>query len=221
MRATAIILMVAFHFVWDLNLFGYIKTDIPNGFFWKELRALIVSLFLFSVGASLVFSFKEEISQKKLTRRLIKISGAAFLVTLSSLITLTNNWIYFGVLHFIVVATVMLVWFVNKPNLALFFSMMIFAVDLSIEIPKNWPFNYIESYLPQYTNDLVTPFPWLALPLLGVWAAHIKRFQQTSDDQGSKFQFVTTLSKNSLVIYLIHQPLFFAVFYVLAWVNLK
>lgn len=221
MRATAIILMVAFHFVWDLNHFGYFKIDIPNGFFWKELRSLIVSLFLFSVGTSFVFSFKEGISQKKLIRRLIKISGAAFLVTLASLITQTSNWIYFGVLHFIVVATVLLVWFVKKPNLALFFSMIIFAVYLSIEIPKNWPFNYIESFLPQYTNDLVTPFPWLAVPLLGVWAAHIKRFQQTSDDQGSKFKFVTTLSKNSLVIYLIHQPLFFAVFYVLAWMNLK
>jgi len=45
MRATAIILMVAFHFVWDLNYFGYIRTDIPNGFFWKELRA-ISGLFL-------------------------------------------------------------------------------------------------------------------------------------------------------------------------------
>lgn len=221
MRATAIILMVAFHFVWDLNHFGYIKTDIPNGWLWKELRAFIVSLFLFSVGASLVFSFEYRLIPKKLIKRLFKISMAALLVTLSSLITLTNNWIYFGVLHFIVVATVLLVWFVKKPNLALFFSMIIFAVYLSIEIPKNWPFNYIESYLPQYTNDLVTPFPWLALPLLGVWAAHTKRFQETRDVQGSKFQFVTTLSKNSLVIYLIHQPLFFAVFYVLAWMNLK
>ena len=81
MRATAIILMVAFHFVWDLNHFGYISTDIPNGFFWKELRAVIVSLFLFSVGVSLVYSYQAGISTNKLCWRLLKITSAAFLVT--------------------------------------------------------------------------------------------------------------------------------------------
>ena len=125
MRATAIILMVAFHFVWDLNYFGYIRTDIPNGFFWKELRAIIVSLFLFSVGASLVYSYQGGISAKKLAWRTVKISSAALLVTLSSLFTLPEHWIYFGILHFIAVATLLLVWLVGKPKLALLLSLFI------------------------------------------------------------------------------------------------
>ena len=34
-------------------------------FFWKELRAVIVSYFLFSVGASLVYTYQGGISAKK------------------------------------------------------------------------------------------------------------------------------------------------------------
>ncbi|RZM84244.1 hypothetical protein C3B51_04775 [Pseudoalteromonas rubra] len=213
MRATAIILMVAFHFVWDLNHFGYVTTDIPNGIFWKELRALIVSLFLFSVGVSLVYSYQGGISAKKLSWRIAKISSAALLVTLSSLFTLPEHWIYFGVLHFIAVATVLLVWLVGKPKLALLLSMLTFTAYIVLEIPWNWPFNYIEGYISKHPSDLVTPFPWLALPLLGIWAAQITRFKRYNQKSGKLSIFIRFLSKNSLIIYLTHQPVMFLVFY--------
>ena len=219
MRATAIILMVAFHFVWDLNHFGYVTTDIPNGFFWKELRAIIVSLFLFSVGASLVYSYQGGISSKKLCWRLFKISSAALLVTLSSLFTLPEHWIYFGILHFIAVATVLLVWLVNKPKLALFLSVFVMTSYLAIEIPWNWPFNYIQGSISKYPSDLVTPFPWLALPLLGIWAAHFRIFGLDSANQKAISPYVTSLSQHSLLIYLLHQPLLFAGFSAIEWIN--
>ena len=219
MRATAIILMVAFHFVWDLNHFGYVTTDIPNGFFWKELRAVIVSLFLFSVGASLVYSYQGGISAKKLSWRMVKISSAALLVTLSSLFTLPEHWIYFGILHFIAVATVLLVWLVDKPKLSLFLSVSVMTSYLAIEIPWNWPFNYIQGYISKYPSDLVTPIPWLALPLLGIWAAHFKTFGMPSANQYQMPSFVTLLSRHSLLIYLFHQPLLFAGFRIIEWVT--
>lgn len=219
MRAIAIILMVAFHFVWDLNHFGYIRADIPNGFFWKELRAVIVSLFLFSVGASLVYSYQGGISSKKLYWRLFKISSAAFLVTLSSLITLPEHWIYFGVLHFIAVATFLLVWLVGKPSLALLLSIVIFIAYIVIELPYNWPFNYIGDYISKHPSDLVTPFPWLALPLLGIWATHFRIFGMAPANQKAIPPYVTLLSQHSLLIYLLHQPLFFAVFSAIEWIN--
>ena len=218
MRATAIILMVAFHFIWDLNHFGYLLTDIPNGFFWKELRAIIVSLFLFSVGASLVYSYQGGISAKKLSCRMVKITSAALLVTLSSLFTLPEHWIYFGILHFIAVATLLLVWLVEKPKFSLLLSISIFSVYIAIEIPWNWPFNYLEQYISKHPSDLVTPFPWLALPLLGIWAAHFKTFGIPSANQYPMPSFVTLLSQHSLLIYLLHQPLLFAGFSIIAWV---
>ncbi|MFH6955475.1 heparan-alpha-glucosaminide N-acetyltransferase [Pseudoalteromonas sp. XMcav1-K] len=218
MRATAIILMVAFHFVWDLNHFGYVTTDIPNGIFWKEFRALIVSLFLFSVGASLVYSYQGGISAKKLSCRMVKITSAALLVTLSSLFTLPEHWIYFGILHFIAVATLLLVWLVDKPKLSLLLSIFIFGAYLAIEIPWNWPFNYFEYYVSKHPSDLVTLFPWLALPLLGIWAAHFKSFGIPSANQYQMPSFVTLLSRHSLLIYLFHQPLLFSGFRAIEWV---
>lgn len=219
MRATAILLMVVFHFVWDLDHFGYINTDIPNGFLWKELRAFIVSLFLFSVGASLVFSFRGSISLNKLYLRLFKISVAASLVTLSSLVTMPNHWIYFGILHFIVIASALLVWLVEKPLLSLYLSLTIFVTYLVVELPLNWPFTYFDRYLPKHTVDLVTPIPWLALPLLGIWAAHLTLFRRTFVTQGNTSRYITVISKNSLIIYLLHQPLFFAGFIFVGYVD--
>ncbi|WP_392342955.1 heparan-alpha-glucosaminide N-acetyltransferase [Pseudoalteromonas prydzensis] len=219
MRATAIILMVAFHFVWDLNYFGYIRTDIPNGFFWKELRAIIVSLFLFSVGASLVYSYQGGISAKKLAWRTVKISSAALLVTLSSLFTLPEHWIYFGILHFIAVATLLLVWLVGKPKLALLLSLFIFSAYIAIEIPWNWPFSYIEQYISKHPSDLVTLFPWLVLPLLGIWAANFRIFRLAPANQHAINPYLTLLSQHSLLIYLLHQPLLFAGFSAIEWIN--
>ena len=71
MRAAAIVMMVAFHIIFDLTFFGYINTEIPTGSGWREWRALIVSLFLLSVGASLVFSFSDKLAIKKYLNRLL------------------------------------------------------------------------------------------------------------------------------------------------------
>ena len=149
---------------------------------------------------------------------MVKITSAALLVTLSSLFTLPEHWIYFGILHFIAVATLLLVWLVEKPKFSLLLSISIFSVYIAIEIPWNWPFNYLEQYISKHPSDLVTPFPWLALPLLGIWAAHFKIFAIPSANQYPMPSFVTLLSQHSLLIYLLHQPLLFAGFSIIAWV---
>ena len=212
MRASAIILMVVFHFIWDLKFFGYISTDIPNGPVWREIRALIVSMFLFAVGVSLVYSYKNNLSIRRLVRRFIKLVIAAVLVSISTMFTTPENWVYFGILHFIALATVLLVWFVNKPLLSLILSIGILACHLTLKIPGNWPFSYFEQQLPSYTVDLVTPIPWLAMPLLGIWAAHQTYFKDENNGFLPTNRTALSLSKNSLIIYLVHQPLLFGIF---------
>ncbi len=212
-------MMVIFHFIWDLNFFGHISTPIPNGPFWREFRALIVSLFLFSMGISLVIVYRKGINYGKLGRRVGKIALAAAIITITTMIMMPNSWVYFGILHFIAFASIALVGLVNYPRLCLILSAIVLWVYFYIDGAGNWPFNYIADLLPKHTVDLATPFPWLALPLLGIWAAHLTLFQTPKKQTHYPPKSVVLLSKNSLIIYLIHQPIMFGSMQALAWFN--
>ena len=145
MRALAIVLMVIFHFIWDLNYFGHITTDIPNGPFWREFRALIVSLFLFSMGVSLVIVYQHGINYKKLAMRVGKLVLAAGVITATTIVLMPNSWVYFGILHFIAFATIVLIGLVNFPNTSLLLSIGVLLVYVFVDGSGKWPFNYISS----------------------------------------------------------------------------
>ena len=101
----------------------------------------------------------------------------------------------------------------------LLLSLFIFSAYIAIEIPWNWPFSYIEQYISKHPSDLVTLFPWLALPLLGIWAANFRIFRLAPANQHAINPYLTLLSQHSLLIYLLHQPLLFAGFSAIEWIN--
>lgn len=212
-RFTAIVMMVVFHFIFDLRFFGYIEADIPSGSFWREWRALIVSLFLLAVGASLTFSYSQHLLFQKLVRRLVILFIASALISVSTYLTTPEHWVYFGVLHFISLATLVCVWLINHPRLCLSAGLVIQLIYWLLPTPHNWPFNYLGDALPSYTNDLVSPLPWLALPLFGIWLAHQAWFKSDRLQHIEMPTIILWCNKNALLIYLLHQPVLFSLFY--------
>ena len=100
-RGLAIIMMIAFHFIYDLNSFGF--TQIPLFTHWLGIawRCLIVFLFLSAVGISLVLAHKDHLKFKKFLKRIFYLGLAALLVSAGTFVMFPDGWVYFGILHLI------------------------------------------------------------------------------------------------------------------------
>ena len=168
LRSLAIFLMVIFHFIYDLKYFSWLTWDIPDGDGWKHFRYVILTLFFVCVGVSLVYSHAEQSHLKKFIKRLAKVAIGAGIITLMSLVMFPQNWIYFGVLHFILIASLCAILFVPYPRLSLMLgTCIIILVPLGV-LKNRWLFNYFDEFLPNYTVDYVPLFPWFGVILLGI-----------------------------------------------------
>lgn len=206
LRGLTVVLMIFFHFSFDLSYFNLIHVDIIHGKFWYFLPRLIVFLFLFVVGFALSLTHSQKIYWDKLKKRQIKLFFSAVLISLSTYFFLPENWIYFGTLHAIFCITFLSLPFLRYPKTGMVLALALFIP--SILFDKNIPF--LE--LPIASFDYISIFPWWGASLLGIYIA--QKFPQFLNriPNNSSLQF---LGKYSFEIYLLHQPILFPlVFYV-------
>jgi uncharacterized membrane protein len=211
-RTFAIILMVIFHFLYDLKYFGWVDWDTPDGPGWKQFRFVIVTLFLATFGASLVLAHSRGIRWKAFRWRLLQLVGASLAITVVSLVTVPANWIFFGILHFIAVASILVIGFVRYPRISLGLGVAIVGLYNVGVFKSFWPFGYIGQWLPSYTNDYVGLSPWLGVVLIGIFLGHQSWLHKDPLASLSKHAWLVKPGQHSLIIYLVHQPLFFGCF---------
>lgn len=210
-RTLAIVLMVVFHFIYDLRTFGYHNWDIPDGSGWKDFRYVILTLFFLCVGIGLVYAHSKMLHWQKFWKREAQVAVGALLVTAMSLVMFPNNWIYFGVLHFIVVASVLALPFLKRPNWALVLGIAV-VVGYNVGWLKSyWPFHFIDQvwpgFLPNYSNDKVPILPWVAVVWFGTWLAHQRFFNNDPLRNIQLPRWAQWPGRHSLLVYLIHQPI--------------
>jgi uncharacterized membrane protein len=219
-RGYAIVLMVLFHFCFDLNYFKMIHIDMHHDIFWVTSRYFIVILFVFSAGISLKLAHQDTISLQKIKKRVLLLGIASLAVSIGSYVQFPNTWIYFGVLHFMFVSSLLALAFLKVPLLALFTALLIFLGSFMGWFHMHWLYSILQAplHLPvKYTEDMVKFFPWFGVMLLGIsfggLQLHKKVFEREFFNAPTKINgFFTLLGKNSLVIYLVHQPILFALF---------
>lgn len=215
-RAAAILLMVVFHFCYDLRYFGYVDWQVPDGPGWWQFRYFILSLFIGTVGVSLSLAHGAGVRWRNYWLRLAQIGAAALAITLMSLWVFPESWIYFGILHFIVLGSLVGILLVGRPGLALALGVSLVAGYAADMLPSRWPFGYFDGLLPQHPEDLVPPFPWLGVLLIGVWMGDLLRRGLWSPPSFRLPIWVDWAARHALLIYLLHQPLLFGVFIALA-----
>ena len=219
-RGLALLLMIIYHFNYDLSYFHIIEVNLNSSNFFLIFRYIIITMFLLSVGISLSLVHKKSISWRRVKRRVLLLALASIAVTIATYIVFPNSWIYFGILHFILLASILALPFLNYPKIALLFAILIFIGSATEFLTVHPLFNLLQPILhlpPIHTQDVISIFPWFGVVLLGTVIAyynlHLKIFNQKIFNNNSSLNRVLEfMGQHSLAIYLIHQPILFFIF---------
>jgi uncharacterized membrane protein len=229
-RGVAIVMMVLYHFMYDLDTFGGYNIESTSGF-WARFADLTAFSFVFLVGVSLAISYarSEQALFGKYLLRGAKIIGYGMILTLATWM-LGMGIIVFGILHLIGTSIILAYPFLRFRLLNLFAGLAIIAagwylqtLDLSSESPWLLPLGVVPEglFMPDYRPLL----PWFGVVLLGVFAGNLaygggKRVAGLSWRRPSPARPLVFLGRYSLFIYLIHQPILVGLLAAFGIVNL-
>ncbi len=228
-RGLALLAMASYHFMWDLQSFGYAEPDFAVTGLPKIYARAIASTFLFLSGLSLVLSQSPEIKWEKYFPRLAKIIAAAFLVSAGTYLVSPGSFIYFGILHSMAAASILGLAFLRLPA-ALTFCLAIAAVIAPLYL-KSDLFNHAWLWWTglatdfRRADDFVPVLPWMGPFLFGMalagpakrLLAWSSRFHQ--DKSLPRWHsLMAFFSRHSLAFYLVHQPILIALVYVMSMI---
>lgn len=215
--------MFIYHFCFDLNYYKFIQTDFYNNPLWINFRIVIVSLFLWVMGVSLWLATEKGIKPPRYFKRLMLLALAAAAVSLASYISFPNSVIFFGILHFILAASIAGLLFIRLyyPNLLIGLSLIVIGSYYNNEIfnHPNLQWFGLMTHKP-ITEDYVPFLPWFGVVLLGLFSAqfifkyrHLKLISRWREKSTSQ-KLICCMGRHSLLIYLVHQPLFLGILFI-------
>lgn len=217
LRGLAVAMMIAYHFCFDLDYFGVIDADLNNDPFWLGARTLIVTLFLAVMGVSLQLAHRQGIRWRPVTRRFALLAGCAALVTLATWALFPHSYVFFGILHFIALASLLGLPFLNRRWLALGGGLALLAVGLFWSHPffdkAPWQWLGLMTHKP-LTEDYVPLLPWFGVVLLGMATGTALTSATAKRSRVGWQGALTWAGRHSLPIYLLHQPLLLGLLYV-------
>lgn len=221
LRGLAIVMMLHFHFSYDLTYFGMAQWNFYADPFWLHYRTLILSTFLFVMGMSLHLAHASVLHWPAFRRRLLILLGCAALVSLGSFALFRERVIVFGILHFISVASLLGLVFLRFYWVNLFagIGLLWLGNELALE-PFNQPWLHwlgLMTHKPQ-TEDYVPLLPWFGVVLIGMFFARFAVTQANipplrRERVASPVQALARLGQHSLLIYMVHQPVFFGLLF--------
>jgi len=218
-RGLAVIGMIIFHALWNLNFFGYTTLNLYSG--WLGIFQKVIAVtFLALVGIGLTLSANKHENYKTwFLKRGLFIFGLGMLITAFTFIFFRENLIYFGILHLIGVSIILAIPFAKQiyANLILGLSLIITGLYLQT---LTFNFSYLlwlGFYTPLATFDYKKLLPWFGVILIGIAVGNIiykngNRLKEIKEYNN----IISKIGKQSLLIYFIHQPILFGVLMLLA-----
>lgn len=224
-RGVALVAMAVYHFTWDLGFFGFIELQAGIDPAWRLFAKVIAAAFLLLVGVSLVLATRHGLRPGPFLRRLGMVTLAALGITLATWFATPDSFIFFGILHCIAVSTVLALPLLRAPLWWLGLVAILIAgaprvlASTSFEGPAWWWLGL--GLRPPLTNDFVPLLPWFAAVIGGIilarvaiargWDVSLARWTP-----GRAGRLLSLGGRHSLLVYLVHQPVFFGLLWLAA-----
>ena len=228
LRGVAIVMMVVYHLMWDLaSLAGY-PIAVRSGF-WNVWQIITASLFTTLVGVSLTLSYRRERSQhpsgslwpKYVLRGLTLITWGVVIGVVTYLALGAGSYVRFGILHLIGVSIILAYPLLRFRWLNLALAVAITALTPAVQgLHLNLPWLEWLAPTPGSGVDYAPLLPWFGRVLFGVFLGNVlysngatraaQPAQASSSALAGLAQPLRWLGQNSLLIYLLHQPIMLA-----------
>lgn len=216
LRGFAVILMVLFHIVFDLEFFYNVGNFSTQQGFWYFLGRASAIIFIILSGMMSAISFSnngKKIRWKSLKKRLSRIAAAALLITLVTSFFDKNYTVYFGILHFLAASALLALPFLHFRLLNIFFGAILMILPPFLKKITTGNMLLMPFGLPSAnftTFDYYPLIPWFGLILWGI--AIINSFYNRPQPHFSlprtkSLAALEWCGRHSLLIYLTHQPI--------------
>lgn len=224
-RSLALAGMVVFHIGFDLQMFGHLEPGTMTSGLWFWWARAVAGSFLFLAGAGLWLAHGGGLRWQAFLRRLAMIAAAALAVSIGIRLALGDWLVRFGILHCIAASSLLGLAFLRRPAV-----LTLAVAALAIAAPHLWRdvvFNHpalvwvgLHTEVPPMV-DYEPLLPWLGAFLLGLATARL------ADGAGGLTWlarvrvplWATWPGRHSLLIYLVHQPVLFAIILGYTWIT--
>ncbi|OEH85089.1 hypothetical protein BHU72_05625 [Desulfuribacillus stibiiarsenatis] len=209
LRALAICLMVIYHTVYDLNVFVNVAIDYTSTFwFWEGKIAALIFIFVSGISSGL--------SSRNIVYTGLKILIFAMVITVVTYLVLGDEYIRYGILHFLGTCMVLFpllkrfdVWGLTVIAIVIFVMFLAFREML---VDTFWFLPIGIAYAGFRSVDFYPLFPYLSVYICGVISYKLYYYKKKSLFSYSYSNpFVQKISKHSLLIYIVHQPIIIGV----------
>ena len=217
-RGVAIILMIIYHFSFDVNYFGIAKINLYD-LSWILFQRSIGTLFLLLVGISLTLSeSRNKEGHIKHAKRALMLGAVAFVITIATWIYPNEGFVQFGIIHLIAVSTLLAPLFFRFRWMNAVLGLIVIFAGLYIGMnnmsTESKYLFWLGIVYPGYQAlDHYPMLPWFGVVLIGIYLGQIVFPNGESKIKLSEkiihnpyVQKLAFLGKNSLVVYLLHQP---------------
>lgn len=223
LRGFTIINMIIFHSLFDLeNFYGF---DFSCNFYYYQ-QFICISFILISGYCT---NFSNNFKKKTLI-----LTSISLLITTGSYIFSKENTVYFGVIHFFALVTLihnLLKNFIKKinPKLGLIFNSLLFLVTKNIYqrnilfgkivLPKSiYDLNLFIFGFPNEnfsSGDYFPIIPWIFLFYIGYFLYNFVKFTKKE----ASHNIVNIMGRHSLLLYSLHQIFLIGTFSLIFWIR--